>query len=106
MRSVVIALGLGFLRNDVLWRPIVRSRRASRTERSNARITILTAEHPAAGDPTRRKSDTKVALMCVASAVAMGGMAYAAVPLYQMFCQVTGLGGTTQKAEKAVRTRA
>ncbi len=26
-------------------------------------------------------------------------MAYAAVPLYQIFCQVTGYGGTTQRAE-------
>jgi cytochrome c oxidase assembly protein subunit 11 len=45
-------------------------------------------------------SDTKVALICVAGAVGMVGMAYAAVPLYQMFCQVTGVGGTTQKAIK------
>jgi cytochrome c oxidase assembly protein subunit 11 len=27
----------------------------------------------------------------------MVGMAYAAVPLYQMFCQITGYGGTTQR---------
>lgn len=38
--------------------------------------------------------------MCVAGAVSMVGMAYAAVPLYQMFCQVTGFGGTTQRAIK------
>jgi cytochrome c oxidase assembly protein subunit 11 len=33
------------------------------------------------------------------SAVAFGmlGMAYAAVPLYQMFCRVTGYGGTVQR---------
>lgn len=30
---------------------------------------------------------------------AMVGLAYAAVPLYQLFCQVTGFGGTTQVAE-------
>jgi cytochrome c oxidase assembly protein subunit 11 len=60
----------------------------------------LTAEHPQPVTRSTPKSDTKVALMCVASAFAMGGMAYAAVPLYQMFCQVTGLGGTTQKADK------
>lgn len=47
-----------------------------------------------------KKSDTKVALMCVAAVITMGCMAYAAVPLYQLFCQVTGLGGTTQRAEK------
>ena len=29
----------------------------------------------------------------------MVGMAYAAVPLYKIFCQVTGYGGTTQRAE-------
>lgn len=31
--------------------------------------------------------------------VAMVGLSYAAVPLYQLFCQVTGYGGTTQRAE-------
>ena len=31
----------------------------------------------------------------------MVGMAYAAVPLYQLFCQVTGYGGTTQTAVTA-----
>ena len=37
-------------------------------------------------------------------AVCMLGMAYAAVPLYQMFCQVTGFGGTTQRAAAAPPT--
>ena len=30
----------------------------------------------------------------------MLGSAYAAVPLYQIFCKATGYGGTTQRAEK------
>jgi cytochrome c oxidase assembly protein subunit 11 len=30
----------------------------------------------------------------------MVGMAYAAVPLYALFCQVTGYGGTTQRVEQ------
>jgi cytochrome c oxidase assembly protein subunit 11 len=29
----------------------------------------------------------------------MVGVSFAAVPLYQMFCRVTGYGGTTQRAE-------
>lgn len=39
----------------------------------------------------------------VLSAVVCGmlGLAYASVPLYQLFCQVTGYGGTTQRAEQA-----
>lgn len=39
----------------------------------------------------------------VASAVVLGmtGMAFAAVPLYQAFCQLTGYGGTTREATAA-----
>ncbi len=33
--------------------------------------------------------------------VGMGCLAYASVPLYRIFCQVTGFGGTTQRAETA-----
>jgi len=29
--------------------------------------------------------------------IGMFGLAYASVPLYRLFCQVTGLGGTTQR---------
>jgi cytochrome c oxidase assembly protein subunit 11 len=32
-------------------------------------------------------------------AVAMVGLAFASVPLYRIFCQVTGFAGTTQRAE-------
>jgi cytochrome c oxidase assembly protein subunit 11 len=42
----------------------------------------------------------RVALWCAAVAVAMVGLAYASVPLYRLFCQVTGYGGTTQKVSK------
>ncbi|MGB3501957.1 MAG: cytochrome c oxidase assembly protein [Mesorhizobium sp.] len=38
-----------------------------------------------------------VAVCCLAFFVSMIGMSYAAVPLYQLFCQVTGYGGTTQR---------
>lgn len=31
----------------------------------------------------------------------MIGLSYASVPLYTLFCQVTGFGGTTQRAESA-----
>jgi cytochrome c oxidase assembly protein subunit 11 len=42
-----------------------------------------------------------VGLACAAFVVAMVGAAYAAVPLYQMLCQVTGFAGTTRVATKA-----
>ena len=39
-----------------------------------------------------------VAGACAAVFVGMVGLSYAAVPLYRMFCQVTGYGGTTQRS--------
>lgn len=42
--------------------------------------------------------DNAVALSCVAGVVFMTGAAFAAVPLYKLYCQVTGYGGTTQRA--------
>ncbi|CAM5510360.1 cytochrome c oxidase assembly protein subunit 11 [Aquamicrobium terrae] len=48
--------------------------------------------------PNRQKSNRVVAGVCVAFFVGMVGMAYAAVPLYSIFCQVTGYGGTTRRA--------
>ncbi|MEM1048813.1 MAG: cytochrome c oxidase assembly protein [Pseudomonadota bacterium] len=40
-----------------------------------------------------------VAISCVAFVGLMVGAAYAAVPLYDLFCRVTGFGGTTQVAD-------
>ena len=39
-----------------------------------------------------------VASTCAAVIVGMIGLSYAAVPLYRMFCQATGYGGTTQRS--------
>ena len=41
----------------------------------------------------------KKAIPLVGVIVGMGALAWAAVPLYDMFCRVTGFGGTTQTAE-------
>lgn len=43
----------------------------------------------------------KVALMVGCVALAMLGLGYAAVPLYRMFCQTTGFGGTTMRVSEA-----
>jgi cytochrome c oxidase assembly protein subunit 11 len=43
----------------------------------------------------------RVALIAASVAAGMVGMSSAAVPLYRLFCQVTGFGGTTQRAEEA-----
>lgn len=45
-----------------------------------------------------QRSNARVGIYAALFALAMLGMGYAAVPLYEMFCQVTGFGGTTQRA--------
>jgi len=49
-------------------------------------------------------SNTKVALVCVAAIAGMVGLTAASVPLYNLFCQVTGYGGTTRTAQAAPAT--
>lgn len=43
----------------------------------------------------------RVALIALGVALAMLALGFAAVPLYRMFCQVTGFGGTTQRSSEA-----
>lgn len=40
----------------------------------------------------------RIGLIAAAVALAMLGLAYASVPLYRLFCQVTGFGGTPARA--------
>lgn len=44
-------------------------------------------------------ANAKVLCMLAVLVTGMGGLAYASVPLYELFCQVTGYGGTTQVSE-------
>lgn len=55
------------------------------------------------GDDARerrlKRSNRRVAIAACLGVVTMTGAAYAAVPLYELFCRVTGYGGTTQRAD-------
>jgi cytochrome c oxidase assembly protein subunit 11 len=42
-----------------------------------------------------------IAAVCLLTVIGMTGAAFAAVPLYRMFCQATGFDGTVRRAEKA-----
>ncbi len=48
-------------------------------------------------DARTQPRNARVVFACLALVAGMGGLAYASVPLYQLFCQVTGYGGTTQR---------
>ena len=51
-------------------------------------------------DQKTQSSNKRVAGICLAFIAGMVGMSYAAVPLYSMFCRVTGYGGTTQRVDQ------
>ena len=48
----------------------------------------------------RARTNRVIAVSAAAVVVFMVGASFAAVPLYRIFCQVTGFGGTTQVANK------
>ena len=51
-----------------------------------------------------RKAKRRTALIAAAVVFGMTGAAFAAVPLYRTFCQLTGFDGTVRKAEAAPTT--
>jgi cytochrome c oxidase assembly protein subunit 11 len=48
--------------------------------------------------------NSNVALKSLAVAVLVFGVSYASVPLYKVFCQMTGFGGTTQRVDESSAT--
>lgn len=55
----------------------------------------------AARTAQQQRAARRTAVACVSVFTGMLGMAYAAVPLYDLFCRVTGFGGTTMVATSA-----
>lgn len=51
----------------------------------------------------RNASNAKTAMIVAGAVVVMVGMSFAAVPAYRAFCQVTGFGGTVQRADEGAR---
>ena len=48
-----------------------------------------------------KKKNRRLAIVLSSVVAGMVGLSYASVPLYNLFCRVTGYGGTTQRAESA-----
>lgn len=51
------------------------------------------------GQTERKRSNARVGLILAGVVVGMIGVSFASVPLYDLFCRVTGFGGTTQIAD-------
>jgi cytochrome c oxidase assembly protein subunit 11 len=52
-------------------------------------------------DKAMKRRHLRVGLIAAVAAVGMVGAAYAAVPIYKAFCQLTGFDGTVRKATSA-----
>lgn len=61
----------------------------------------MTVENKTSQGTERSRANARLAIFCGAFFFGMIGVAYASVPLYKLFCQVTGYGGTTQRVEQA-----
>lgn len=55
-------------------------------------------------EKTNNGANMRIVIACSAFVASMVGVSFAAVPLYQLFCQVTGYGGTTQRVEQMSET--
>lgn len=66
-------------------------------------MTAAASEHKSnkQGAEQRDRTNKRVLSAIAVVAISMAGLAYASVPLYKLFCQVTGFGGTTQIATQA-----
>ncbi|AJY46066.1 cytochrome c oxidase assembly protein [Martelella endophytica] len=51
-------------------------------------------------ETAKPRNNGAVVLMCLAFVFGMGAMSFAAVPLYRIFCQVTGYNGTAQRVDQ------
>src|SRR3546814_13255783 len=95
---------------------IRRPPRSTRTDTLFPYPTLFRSDGGAAGrvrDPDVRDRDRedqgrhvmtpklRPALFAVVGVFGMTGLGYASVPLYRVFCQVTGLNGATQRARAA-----
>jgi cytochrome c oxidase assembly protein subunit 11 len=61
----------------------------------------ISAPRAAPGQVRGKRRNAVLAFACAGLVAGMVGLTYASVPLYRLFCQVTGFAGTTQVATSA-----
>lgn len=74
--------------------------RIARQNSGRALYRRFSSQHQGDHNPGR-ESNRATALHITAAVVFVFGVSYASVPLYKIFCQVTGFGGTTQRVDDA-----
>lgn len=67
--------------------------------KKKAHPTNTSTDTPAPPLETLQQKNARLGLTVLAVVLTMVGVSFAAVPLYDMFCRVTGFGGTTQVSD-------
>ena len=81
--------------------PHLSPEKEARTTASGEGVRATNALPGSRATATTKPRNGRVAFLAAGIAAMMLGAAYAAVPIYKLICQATGLGGTTQRAERA-----
>ena len=74
-------------------------RRAYEYYRQKHGIDTSTLKHQSTNAESLNDRNVKIASYAAAAVIGAIGATYAAVPLYKIFCQTTGFGGTTQRVK-------
>ncbi len=61
-------------------------------------------DRPQSSEPLNRRKAVRTVVMCVSIVSVMTALAFASVPLYDLFCRVTGFGGTPLRADAGADT--
>ena len=95
---------ISLLRPRLLRGELIRTNVVSVVQRSRfPSIPLFRRQQMSTRPPKQRgidESNRVMAYYLTAFATFVFGLAYASVPLYKMFCQMTGFGGTTQKSDE------
>jgi cytochrome c oxidase assembly protein subunit 11 len=88
-------------RTSQLTRFLLKPLMLARTRARHSSHAARPPPPPLGPDPSSAplgERNATIAVYFLALAVGVAGLSYAAVPLYKVFCQATGFGGTTQTA--------
>ena len=72
----------------------------AKKDKSSSSTSSSSASEAAGAEGAKEESNMKIAYYLSAAALFVFGLSYASVPLYKVFCAMTGFGGTTQVADE------
>jgi cytochrome c oxidase assembly protein subunit 11 len=106
LNNLLINLKPSFCNNSKRFNSTFRNRNSNNSNNGNNYRNNNSGSNSSSGDriETREEMNSKLGYYFSAIAIFVFGLSYASVPLYKVFCQMTGFGGTTQVADELKAT--